>query len=165
MIDPISILCYCAGISWFGIVLYHHVREDVELWLKGLPKTHGWPAIRERGLHLHPSVVCFSLFHPFPWIESAFWEGIATVPVVIGLLMALWWTLFDGFYNVARTRTGHARRFGWWDLGDPRDPTEGNQSGNDQFLYGKPLWLQITIKLGFIALMLACYLLPYFTNL
>lgn len=162
MIDPIAILCYCAGISWFGIVLYHHVREDVELWLKGLPKTHGWPAIRERGIHLLPSVVCFSLFHPFPWIDSAFWEGMATAAVVVGLLMAAWLLFFDGFYNVRRTRTGHARRFGFWDVGDPHDPRETDQSGTDKFFARLPVWGRAVVKIGLVAIMITAYLLPYF---
>lgn len=71
-------------------------------------------------------------------------------------------TLFDGFYNTIRTRTGLSRVFGWWDVGDAFDPNEPDQSWTDQFFATKPVWLRAVIKISLIAVSITLYLLPYF---
>lgn len=65
-----------------------------------------------------------------------------------GLILFLYWLLFDGLYNLLRG-------FGWWYMGsDDEDDAE-----TDNFLQRLPLWAHVTIKLGGFALFTTLYIL------
>lgn len=89
-----------------------------------------------RGFGLVPAAILLS------------WQNWWLLLLSPGLILFLYWLIFDGLYNILR-------RFGWWYLGSD-DPDDAE---TDNFLQRLPLWAHVTIKLGGLALFTTLYIL------
>jgi len=112
----------------FIATLYWDVVSDYNKWLKGGGVSHTKEAW-VRCLVLLPAIIGFVVLH-----HSNNWQSI-----VYTLIMEffLFWTLFDGFYNVIRG-------YDWWFTGS----NESYDAKLDNLLQSIPLWLHKAIKIG-----------------
>lgn len=117
------------GVILFFVVLGVNLYVDYKTWKKGIAINHKRGAIlRVLGLA------------PIPFLIG--WS-------VLGLVLSLYWFLFDGLFNIIRG-------FGWWFTGseDGKDDAK-----TDNFLQRLKLWQHVTIKLGFILLSALLFIL------
>ena len=117
-----------AAIILFFAVLAWDVISDYQKWLKGRGVIHGKEAWI-RCVMLIPAIVLFTVAHP----GNSWWHLAYTLV----MCFFVFWTIFDGAYNVLRG-------FNWWFTGS-NDPDDAD---TDNFLQSIPLWLHILIKLG-----------------
>jgi len=120
-------MIWIAAIS-FVAVLAWDVLTDYRKWLKG----HGVAHAKEawiRCLLLIPAIVLFTIAH-----KGNSWTSLL---YSVAMCFFVFWTLFDGLYNVLRG-------FGWWFTGSDDE----EDADTDNFLQSIPKWLHILIKLG-----------------
>lgn len=128
----------------FYLVLRWDVFDDYIKWKEGRAVKHFKEAII-RGVLVLPSAVL--LYWP-KYITCESWRSyVFYAAIVIGLIGAVWWEFFDGWYNKKR---GYRWRF--------NGSVDKDDSWFDKFLYGIGDVAEGILKISLILLFLALYI-------
>lgn len=133
---------FTAGIILFLVALAIELLIDYKAFLKARIVKHKTKPVK-RFFMLLPSIICFTANHPFNWYEAS--------PIVIIMLAASWWLLFDGLYNIIRN-------YPWWFNGGHNDPTEPDSSILDKWLSKLSDKWEAIIKIGLAGSLIIIYI-------
>lgn len=139
-----KLLPYILSLISFFIVLKWDVNSDYKKWLDKKPVNHFKESLI-RIVYLIPSV-CFLAYPKIINIQN-FWYVLLQILQSSLLLSALWWELFDGWYN-------KKRKFKWRFNGS----VDLDDSKSDKFLYKIGDFWEGFLKIILILLFLLLYI-------
>lgn len=137
---PLQVILLLLGMIWFVLVLISELGHDYDLISRDLPINHSkglWRRIK----WLSPTGVFLSI--PDLWNIPPNFSVMIWVSV---LMIGLWLTCFDGFYNLHYNRN-------FWHVPTPHK----NSAVTDRLFYPMSIILRAVVKLGIVALGVIMY--------
>lgn len=142
--------CFCFCVVLISLILGWDVESDYKKWLGAIDVLHKKEAWDRVKLLLFPCLglaCCQAKYLAARWDWE--WVIIACITSTCLMVFFWYWTLFDGFYNLARGEY-------WWFNGKAEGKTD--DSVLDKFLRDKPDWVEISIKINGILITTVVYI-------